>query len=83
MGQNDRKRTRSFSALVNEMQADIIHVGFEVSESVEGNFVLPPIVGVMPVANEVPEIVDIGAEGPICALRMRKPGVFEPPAKVA
>jgi hypothetical protein len=38
----------------------------------------------MPVVNEIPEVIDIGAQGPIFAFRMtRKPGVFEPLAKVA
>ena len=54
MCKNDRKRIRTFSALMNEMQADIVHLGSEMSESVEGSFVLPPVVGVMPVVNEVP-----------------------------
>ncbi len=84
MCKNDRKRIRTFSALVNEMQADIVHVGSEMSESVEISFVLPPVVGVMPVADEFPEVIDIGAQGPIFALRqIRKPCVFEPLAKIA
>ena len=68
MCENDRKWIRTFSALVNEMQTDIVHFGSEMSESVKGSFVLPPVVGVMPIANEFPEVIDIGAQGPLCGL---------------
>jgi len=82
--QNDRKGIRTFSALVDEMQADTFHIGSEMSESVEGSFVLPPVVGVMPVADEFPQVIDVGAQGPLFALCMiRKPCVFEPLAKVS
>jgi len=83
MCKNDRKRIRTFSALVNEMEADIVHVGSEMSESVKGRFVFPPVVGVKPVEDEFPEVIVVGAQGPICGLRLiRKPRVFEPVAKV-
>jgi hypothetical protein len=72
-----KTRNRTFSALVNEMQADIVHLGSKMSESVKGSFVLPPVVGVMPVADQFPEVNAIGAQGPLCALRLiRKPCVF-------
>jgi hypothetical protein len=84
MCKNDRKRIRTFPALVNEMQADIVHLGSEMSESVKESFVLPPVVGVMPIADEFPEVNGIGAQGPIfCVLWLaREPCVFQPLAKV-
>ena len=67
MCKNDRKRIRTLPALVNEMEADIVHLGSEMSESVKGGFVLPPVVGVMPVADQF-----LGnryrCHGPICDL---------------
>jgi hypothetical protein len=72
MCKNDRKRIRTLPALVNEMEADIVHLGSEMSESVKGGFVLPPVVGVMPVADQFPEVIAIGAHGPPCVLPFDK-----------
>ena len=46
---------------MNENAVRYVQVGSEMSESVEGRFVLPPVVGVMPVADQFPEVIDIGA----------------------
>jgi hypothetical protein len=79
----DRKRIRTFPALVNEMQANIVHLGSEMSESVKESFVFPPVVGVMPIADEFLEVIGIGAQGPIWALWLRRETcVFQPLAKV-
>ena len=83
MGKNDRKRIRTFSSFVNEMQADSVHLSSKMSESVKDSFLLPPVVGVMPVADEFPKVIGIGAQGPIwCAWMVREPCVFQPLAKV-
>jgi hypothetical protein len=81
MRENQWKRFRAIGAFVNEMDADIIHLGFELSELVQSCFVLPPIVTVLPIADEFPEVTEIGAPIPIGVLRLIRPPCPIPPER--
>ena len=61
MRQDEWKRIGSFTAHVNEVDADIVHVGLEMSELVVRLFVLSPVVAVLSVIEQVLKVVDIGA----------------------
>src|SRR6266576_1209552 len=49
VGQYERKRIGTLPVHVNEVDADIVHSGFEMRELVERPFVLSPVVTVLPV----------------------------------
>ena len=84
MSKNERKRIGAFTALVNEVDVDIIHIGFKMREFVERRFVLPPIVSVLPIVDELLEVIAIGACIPICARYLiGPPRVFQPLPQVA
>jgi len=71
-------------ALVNEVDIDIIHFGFEMREFVEHRFVTPPVVSVLPMVDELLEVIAIGACVPICARYLiGPPRVFKPLPQVA
>ena len=84
MSKNERKRIRAFTALVNEVDVDIIHFGFEMREFVERCFVLPPVVSVPPIVDELLEVIAIGVCIPICARYLiGRPRFFKPLPQVA
>jgi hypothetical protein len=56
---------RMIAAFVNEMDANIIHLGFEMGELIAGRFMLAPVVGVVPIGDEFFQITEIGAWFPI------------------
>jgi len=62
---------------VNEVDADIVHSGFEMRELVERPFVLSPVVTVLPVIEQVLKVFDIGTCIPSGAFNLiRPPGVL-------
>ena len=83
MCQDERKRLRAHSALMDEVNADTIHGGLEMSELVQSRPLFAPIVVVLPVGDELPEVVQIGAGIPFRAFDLIRPScILEPPAQV-
>ena len=65
MRQNDRNRIRAFSTLVHEMDRDPVHLHLEVREAVDLALLRPPVVVVLPVVEELLELVTPEAVLPV------------------
>ena len=84
MRKNDGKRIRTSAALVNEVDSDSVHLRSKVSELIECSLVLPPVIGVLPVADEFLNVLKIGAGIPACTFyRMRPPSIPQALLQVA
>ncbi len=57
MRKNDGKRFWTFAALVNEVDCGAIYLRFEVSKLIERCLVFPPVIRVLPVANEICKVL--------------------------
>jgi hypothetical protein len=78
VGENNRERFRTFASLVNEVDANVIHLGFEMNKLIEFRFLLSPVVGVVPIIAEFPKVLEIGACIPTGTLDfMRSPCIFQ------
>jgi hypothetical protein len=66
MNQQQWRRVGSFAALVDEMDADPINIGFELSKAIERRFVCAPIIAMQPV---VGNLFQIRQADPICPAR--------------
>ena len=84
MGENDGERSRTFPSLVNKVDADAVNFSFEMRESIERGFLLPPVVSVLPIVDEFLKVIETGACIPICSLQLiRPPRVFQSLLQVA
>ena len=68
MGKNERKWFRPFAAFVDEVNANVIHLGSEVGKPIEVGFVLTPVIGIEPVGNQFLQVVEIGTGLPTAVL---------------
>jgi hypothetical protein len=77
--ENEGERIRALAALVNEMNSNAVHFGFKMRELVEHRFLFPPVKMVLPIIDELLEVIEIGACIPVCAFHVvRPPGVLKP-----
>ena len=78
MGKNERKWIRPLAAFVDEVNANVVHLGFEVSKPIEIGFVLTPVIGIEPVGNQFLQVAEIGTGVPTAVLYLIGPaGVFQ------
>ena len=68
MGKNERKWFRPLAAFVDEVNADVVHFGSEMSKLIEIGFVLTPVIGIEPIGNQLLQVVEIGTGVPTAIL---------------
>ena len=73
MRKNEREWIRPLAALMDEMDANTVHLSFEVSESIEGRLMPAPVVGALPIIDEVFKVIEIGARLPMCSRHLVRP----------
>jgi hypothetical protein len=76
VGQYEREWVGTLAALVNEVDAETVHVAFEMCEPVQRPFLLPPVVAILPMINQLLEVGDIGARIPGGAFNLVRPAGF-------
>src|SRR5262249_10225221 len=81
--ENEGEGIGSFAAFMDEMDPNTIQLGLEMSETIEGRFLLRPIVGVEPIGNEFLQIIESGTRLPRRAKLRAPPRVFEALTQIA
>src|ERR1700733_9001152 len=83
MGQKDRERRLPLTGFVNEVDVGTADRRLELVEAVEEGLLLSPVVASLPIADEVPQILQTRAETPWRAGRfIGPPGIDQASAKV-
>src|ERR1700733_12997049 len=80
MGQKDRERRLSLTGFVNEVDVGAADRRLELVEAVEECLLLSPVIASVPIADEVPQILQTHAETPWRAGRfVGPPGIHQAP----